>query len=207
MGFKTCPLLTDKALAPMKNITPKLLSTGFNHFDSDGFLVSYPVLIRAFEKQSHIDADFLLFAAHAAYGWMPKKLNWKSKQWKSEALLIEAIRVGQPLTASDMKKIVALINRSISGASKLLHFIAPNRFPILDSHIYTYLNNLHYREQPMDCEFYIKYSEAITKVTKMPGFSSIQQKVNQRLNYGVTSIRAAELLLFNISVANKKPTR
>lgn len=191
----------------MKHITPALLSSGFPHFGSDGFLISYPTLVHAFARHAPIDAESLLFAAHAAYGWMPTTLNWTSNKWESEASLVESIRGGQRLTVGDMTKIAALINRSITGASKVLHFIVPERFPILDAHIFTYLNALKYREQPMDCGFYITYSAAIAKATTMSGFAAIQKNVEKHLRYEVTSIRAAELLLYYLSLANKKPRR
>lgn len=191
----------------MKDITPALLSRGFPHFGSNRFLISYPTLVQAFARHGTVDAEFLLFASHAVYGWMPNALNWTSTQWEKEALLVESIRAGKPLTATDMKKIAALINRSVTGASKLLHFIAPERFPILDAHIYTYLNALLYREQPMDCVFYIKYSAAVARATTMPGFALVQEKVKKHLRYEVSSIRAAELPLYYLSLANKKPRR
>ncbi len=191
----------------MKKITPALLSSGFPHFRSDGFLISYPTLIREFARRAPIDSDFLLFAAHATYGWMPKALNWTSHHWGDEASLVESISTGQSLRTEDVKKITNLINRSITGASKLLHFIAPKRFPILDAHIYTYLMALDYREQPMSSDFYIEYCNAIIEVTTMTGFAAIQKDVEKRLGYEVSSVRAAELPLYYLSLANKKPRR
>lgn len=65
-----------------------------------------------------------------------------------------------------MKKIV---NNSMVGASKLMHFLNPDKYPMWDSNICEYLN---YREQSV--EDYISYQQDCDELINSPEYPEIR---------------------------------
>jgi hypothetical protein len=89
--------------------------------------------------------DFWLKVAFA-YSWMPtipnidiqkSKLNDDLEFWKTLMYLKNGMEINRRKL---LEKLVPNINNSIVGTSKVLHFIAPDYVPILDSKVLTNWN-------------------------------------------------------------------
>jgi hypothetical protein len=96
---------------------------------------SYNALIQfTRESISKIDETTLIALAHMAYGWMPTMLK-KTEIRKDYLEILRRINAGEN-TIDLYRKLSSITNNSIVGASKLLHFINPEKYGIFDSRVY-----------------------------------------------------------------------
>ena len=89
-------------------------------------------------------------------------------------------------------------NGCISVATKLLHLVAPDRFGILDPHVYQYLCGGDWQLEleangPASC---FAYWEQLQHLIEENDVSDIQERIENWLGYKVSSIRAVELVMF-----------
>lgn len=160
------------------------------------YLRSYNHLL-AFFKEKVLDESSLIQGAFMIYGWMPKTLNI-CKFDVSIAFVLQSLKRLQDANNFDVKDLEVVkgfTNNSIVGASKLIHFIYPDQFPIWDSKICSKLfeGNVHYQVEKI--ENYLLYLKSIRKFkshTACVGFT----KEFKKTHYEITSIRAAELMIF-----------
>ena len=93
-------------------------------------------------------AEDLMVLGHATYGWMPTILK---DHTKLKAANIAGIRAGElPLEP--------LLNNSWVGTSKLMHFIAPDVWPIWDSWIALHFG-LRSHQQYNKADVYAAYAD------------------------------------------------
>ena len=96
-----------------------------------------------------------------------------------------------------MEYISTVINHSIVGASKLLHFANPGKFAIWDSKIYTFVHEKkphEYRVKNIDT--YREYLALVEGIRQAHGFDLFYKKVNNKIGYDVSALRAIELVMF-----------
>lgn len=109
-------------------------------FESDDtFLRSYPEFISYFQGIRHIERHHLIIAANFTYGWMPTMLRFKSRDFETAVEVLNQAKQGQLVDENELGCFVKLINNSLVGASKLLHFANPELYSIWDSRVYRYL--------------------------------------------------------------------
>jgi len=100
----------------------------------DSYIVSYPHLLSYFADKTAIGPEDVVCGAHMAYGWMPTILELYPDPAKIDLaaaaeLLAKAKRSGT-LSDAELTQLADLVNNSLVGASKLLHFVAPDSFAI-----------------------------------------------------------------------------
>ena len=167
----------------------------------DSYIRSYPHILAYFEHREVFDTADLVRGAHLAYGWMPTvlKLNPRSAKITLERgaqLLTDAKRDGA-LPNAEIEALASLINNSLVGASKLLHFVAPEDFAIWDSRIYEFV----FRQEPYSYRvksvaLYRDYLEALATIRADGRFERFHASVNERGGYPVSAFRAIELIMF-----------
>ena len=112
------------------------------------YVISYQSLIKFFEnKKSPLSACDLVCGAHMVYGWMPTILELNPTDdfdLQNAANLVNSAKISSSLKAQELESLARLINNSVVGASKLLHFVSPEKFAIWDSKIYSFI----YEERP-----------------------------------------------------------
>lgn len=147
----------------MKNVFELEPNTHISRDNS--YIVSYPYILAHFQGLNVFSERDFVCGAHIVYGWMPTVLDLNPGEmpidlWRGAGLLTEAKR-HRRLTDTDIRLLAKLVNNSLVGASKLLHFTAPSAFAIWDSKIYSFVfkekaHNYRVNQLGKYREYYVK---------------------------------------------------
>lgn len=167
----------------------------------NSYIVSYPHILAYFKHRELFDVADLVLGAHIAYGWMPTVLELHPGPPNitldtGAQLLTGAKRCGV-LANSEIEALASLINNSLVGASKLLHFVAPEKFAIWDSKIYAFI----FRQEPYNYRVnsvvrYRDYLNTLATIQADGRFDQFHAAVNAKVGYDVSALRAIELIMF-----------
>lgn len=105
-------------------------------------------------------------------------------------------RSGALVSDDDVTKLAQLINNSIVGASKLLHFVSPERFAIWDSRVARYLHGPITAYRLNRTRVYRAYLTACAETVADPAFAAVHDRINEQVGYPVTPLRAVELVMY-----------
>lgn len=165
------------------------------------YIISYPHILAYFQnKESYHEGD-IVCGAHVVYGWMPTILHIylknKPLNLAGAARLLTQVKQGHTLNNNEIELIMGMINNSLVGTSKLLHFIAPERYAIWDSKICGYyLKKKPNQNQINNASTYQNYLYQLLNLQKDLRFPAFHESVNKKLGYQVSCIGALELILF-----------
>jgi hypothetical protein len=178
---------------------------------SDSFLLSYREFIAYFANQEVITSHNLVIAAHFTYGWMPTKLRFRFQSQNPEEELLAAaailnnVKSGRLVEAKQLRLLRDLINNSLAGASKFLHFVNPHLFAIWDSNVYRYINGEDpYHYQLNRVENYFAFLENCNEITLDDRFKQVHISINGKVGYDVSPLRAVELVMFMSSSNSRR---
>lgn len=161
------------------------------------YLQSYPHLLGYLDGKSHITEKEVVRLAHMAYGWMPRILRINSEELPGlVATLKRASCPDYQLTGADWGNAKAAINNSFVGASKLLHFAMPEKVAIWDSRICTAITGRYRYSDINNLQNVISYQANLQLLALLPASQSLNEVINEKLGYRVSSIRAMELAVF-----------
>lgn len=167
----------------------------------DSYIVSYPYLLEYFNSKRVIGPGDVVCGAHMVYGWMPTIVELYPTSGKFSlamaADVLEKARISGKLTESHLQQLASLVNNSLVGASKLLHFVAPAHFAIWDSKIYSFVHEKrphNYRVNRVKC--YLDYLQLLTTLQSRQDFPQFHKSVEAKVGYTVTPMRALELVMF-----------
>lgn len=165
------------------------------------FIASYPHLVEYFSEKTEISPGDVVRAAHMAYGWMPTILDLYPASNKldlaSASLLLTKAKATGFLRPSEISALAGLVNNSLVGASKLLHFVSPYSFAIWDSKVYTFVHEEqphHYRVNAVDA--YVAYLDLLAQLAARQEFANFHASIQQKIGYAVSPFRALELVMF-----------
>ena len=167
----------------------------------DSYIVSYPYFLDYFSKKTSYEMEDVVCGAHMVYGWMPTILDLylgPTKPTLDEAaeLLSKAKRSGT-LTDNDLGKLASLINNSLVGTSKLLHFIAPESYAIWDSRVYSFVfEERPYTHRVNQVQKYHYYQGLLKELQGDHKFSQFHFSMNNKIGYDVSPLRALELVMY-----------
>lgn len=122
--------MTEKKL---HNITIEKLIAEAENFDIENKsdLVSYPEFIKYFSSINKINKHNLIIGINFTYGWMPTIFDFKTNEiYKNIDLAVEILnraKNGSNLKINDYEHLKRLLNNSLVGTTKLLHFINPEK--------------------------------------------------------------------------------
>lgn len=176
----------------------------------DSYLASYPHLCAYFADKDELDARDVVVGAHMVYGWMPTVLGLDTDAVKGLSLaqaaaLLNAAR-SRDLNRDELLALKGMVNNSIVGASKLLHFVAPARYPIWDSRLYRFRHGKRGHAYQVNCvDAYLDYRAALAALTSDTRFPAFHAFVEARLGYPVSALRALELMMF-LATGTPDPT-
>src|SRR5207253_10303605 len=133
-------------------------------------------------------------AAHMVYGWMPTALDLYCTKGEedlmSAAKILSAAKQGSVLGSAELQTLAGLVNRTLVGASKLLHFAAPARLPIWDSKVYRFVHEKrshHFRLNSVTS--YLEYIDVVTGLIASGSFDSFHRSIQTKLGYNVSPVR------------------
>ncbi len=94
----------------------------------------------SFLYQNLVTEKDLFKAIAFAYSWMPTipKLNVSNDiNWNEILAMVQRFQARHDLEGREelLEVLVPIINQSVVGTSKVLHFIAPDKAPIIDSRV------------------------------------------------------------------------
>lgn len=167
----------------------------------NSYINSYPHIASYFSSLHEITPQDVVRDAHMVYGWMPTVLDLyvgdDACDLAQATALLNCAKGHGEISEGDISVLAGLINNSLVGASKLLHFVAPERFAIWDSKIYAFIH----RERPHNyqvnkVERYLGYLESIERYRGSREFEKFHLSVNQKMGYAVTPMRAVEIIMF-----------
>jgi hypothetical protein len=167
----------------------------------DSYIESYPYLCSHFSSKAVIDPQDVVLGAHMVYGWMPTVLGLDTGAVRGFSLQQAAdlltVSKGRDLDRDELSSLKGLINNSIVGASKLLHFVEPTRYPIWDSRIYRFCyGKKGHAHQVNNVDAYLSYRSALMALMSHSHFPQFHASVNAKVGYSVSGPRALELMMF-----------
>lgn len=162
-----------------------------------GYTKSYPAFLRYFKSLNEIKEDNLIIGSGFTYSWMPTILNYKSTDFASSVKILNKAKHGYDLIENDIRILISCINNSLVGSSKLLHFIDPEKFPILDSRVFAYLCYNIPKNSLKKASFYLDYIRFCQYLTNKYEYNKIHEFVSQKFtDYNISKYRSIELIMF-----------
>lgn len=167
----------------------------------NSFIITYPSLLKFFQERDTVSSSDFVIASHMVYGWMPTMLELYTPdpqvdlEWAS--CLLTRIKTGNDITDAELGRLIKLVNNSLVGVSKLLHFAKPDKFSIWDSRVYRYF----YQENPYhnrvnDISKYRSFLDNLSEIINDKWFKRFYNSVIDKMGYEVTPIRAIEVIMF-----------
>ena len=175
---------------------------------AESYLMSYAAFVRYFskDKTQALTEDDLVIGIHFAYGWMPTIFEFKHTGLKEAVTIINKVKNGSLLSTEELTVLKSLLNNSIVGTSKLLHFISPENYAIWDSRVYRFVTgrNKVDHSKVNSVSLYNAYLEQIRGLVKEEQFlTSVHQPLCRQLKQDISPLRALELVLY-LGGPNKK---
>lgn len=177
----------------------------------------YEITERLLIKQTIRCTDDLVRLVAFAYSWMPTIPKWpepsESLDKKLNKLVQEIIAMEKVIQADSqpdkeqiieiMRCLVPIANNSITGASKVLYFVFPDTFPILDSNIIKGWRKLFQDKGTYD---FVSSSGVVKLPSKLGGAKSMNTHIAYYADYVINMHTWKNNLNTNISIRNIEKT-
>ncbi|WP_153448279.1 hypothetical protein [Vibrio algicola] len=157
---------------------------------------SYQYFVSFFANKQELTESDLIIGANFTYGWMPTILNFKSADFDQAVLILN--RAKSPIMISDIEIILLkkLINNSLVGVSKLLHFVNPELYAIWDSRVCYFLTGKSYKQKVENIDLFKEYLNLCHRVSHHKNFESIHRQFICKVGYEVSPMRTLEQIMF-----------
>lgn len=166
----------------------------------------YAAIVKHVRKCSPIDTDIMRVLGLLAYGWMPTILDYSDENNTRRAaeILNSAKTTGYPLRDDEIEILKSVTNNSYVGASKVLHFIRPDVYPIWDSQV---AKGTGVSGSPNTLAKYKHYMMRVHASTDQQAMESAVKWCIQLHGYEITPVRAIEYRLLLNAPAKKDQTK
>ena len=173
--------------------------------EDNSYYISYPEFIEYFKNIDEIKKHNLIIGVNFVYGWMPRTLKIHSDNFVNTLAILNKAKLGQqPVTEEDLDILKEILDHSLIGTSKLLHFINPEKFAIWDSKVYKYLTGEkiahHYKTEKS--KSYLAYLDFCKELIQRKEYDEVHEYICCEINYPMSKFRTAELIMF--STKNKE---
>lgn len=159
--------------------------------------LSYKEFINYFKEIQVIRFSNLCIAINFTYGWMPTIFEFTSDKFDESLVILNKVKRGDPVSATDILVLKSVLNNSLVGTTKLLHFIRPDEYPIWDSRVYRYLTGMEpYDYRISNIESYLVYKRWVEQIVLSPLFKQIHQSIVKVVGFEISAVRAAELVMY-----------
>jgi hypothetical protein len=157
---------------------------------------SYREFIGFFASRGKLGPTEAVLGASMAYAWMPTILDFRGDAEKVAGILQRA-KENDELAAEDLETLADAVNNSMVGASKLLHFVCPEKYAIWDSRVFRYLTRRKpYAQLMRKPEYYLEYLALVRSLIRDRRFPKAQIRTEKLIGYKVSALRAAEYIMF-----------
>lgn len=158
---------------------------------------SYQEFLAFFRSKKRLVEHDVVIGAYFTYGWMPTILNLRG-DLSGPVSIANKVKHGDPITKEEIQIVASVINGSVVGASKFLHFINPTKHAIWDSRVFRYLHQkIPYGYRLQKPTAYSEYLELLADLAKDARFEDTRRVVRKVVGYEVTDNRAAELVMYH----------
>jgi len=181
-----------------------------NKITSDMLQEDFQSIVQVAARRKKIDWEQAVALLHMVYGWMPTMLRpiplHTTKQRAQLVAHLKKVKNGTLLTSTELAEVQSFANRSIVGASKLLHALNPRSYVIWDSRVAnTFLWKGVSAATFSTAPRYEEYMVAVRNWAKDPAViqkCATLRNLNSALS-GVSDLRMIELVLFYKSESDK----
>jgi hypothetical protein len=170
----------------------------------DSYNKAYYHFIKYFENKNKLTEHDLVVGANFTYGWMPTILNFKSNDFDCAIAILNQAKGTERISDDQIMTLKKLINNSLVGVSKLLHFINPNVYAIWDSRVCNFLTGTSHKYKVEKVDLFWSYLDLCKKVYTDPRFQTIHEKYKEKIGFEITPMRTIEQIMF---ISSKKPIR
>lgn len=161
------------------------------------YFVSYPEFLAYFQNSEVVTRHQLIISSNFTYGWMPTILDFDPTHLDDLLSIINSAKKGRIPNESELETLQRCLNKSLVGASKLLHFVNPNSFAIWDNRVYRYLTKTephHYRlNKPAS---YLTYLQFCKELITQHKYEKIHRSMITKIGYEMTMYRTVELIMY-----------
>lgn len=159
------------------------------------YLTTYPYIIDFFQKLPAINPTELIIGNAVVYGWMPTTMNIRENYLEDMLAPLNRLKqANQLLGSEEFEQLKKLVNNSVTGTSKLLHFINPAIYPIWDSRINRFINGQ--AKATNSVEKYEAYLQNFQEISQDARFAQVVNSLQEKLDYPITPARAFEMLMY-----------
>ena len=176
--------------------------------EDDNYIISYSHFLKYFADLDEIKEHHLIIGMSFTYSWMPTILNFKTEKGnnlenniKNVLELLNKVKKEKKtnilLSNTELAKVKELLNNSLVGTSKLLHFINPKQYAIWDSRVFRFLNNEEPHKYKLEKpKTYLEYLDFIENLKNEKAFDTFFNLIKQKVGYEISEYRALELAFF-----------
>ncbi len=170
----------------------------FTLTENDSYIQTYPEFLEYFKniKDGGINKHHLIIASHFVYGWMPTIIQLKIENLGETLKLLNAVKSGHLLNEEELEILKKVINNSMVGLSKLLHFINPKDYAIWDSRIFRYLTEKKSDYGISNTKLYIQYLNGLKSIENHKDYNQLHNLIAQNFEYDIFPMRAIEITMF-----------
>jgi hypothetical protein len=168
---------------------------------ASSYILSYPHILSYFASRGPLDVTDFVRGAHLVYGWMPTALDLyphpPNLTLAHAASILETARTQGTIPDENLSALASVVNNSLVGTSKLLHFVRPDVFPMWDGRVYRYV--FEEEPHPYRVNKIAKFREFVRRVNAIRSderFGEFYASVKLKVGYEVSEPRAVELIMF-----------
>lgn len=165
---------------------------------------SYPEFLKYFSDLKTITLHNLIIAINFVYGWMPTIFDFRADNFDEALIILNKAKHGTIPDVDELRLLKGLLNNSLVGTTKLLHFINPDTFAIWDSRVYRYLTGKEPHDNRIgDCNAFLHYLKFCEYLTKQDGFDTLRKNIETKVGYSMTPYRVVELVMYSNGAKNQ----
>ena len=165
--------------------------------NNDNYIFVYPELIKYFSQLKEIDKHSFIIGTHVVYGWMPTilTLHQEERRGIDQAItILNKVKQGKDITEDELLQLKKIINNSIVGPSKLLHFISPHNYAIWDSRVCNFVYKDSYADR---IKRFFDYTKIVKEIAAEERFKQVYPAICNKMGYEVSPLRAIEWIMWN----------
>lgn len=172
--------------------------------EEDSYNKSYYHFVKYFENKKKLTEHDLVVGANFTYGWMPTILNFKSDEFDGAIAILNQAKGTERISDDQIMTLKKLINNSLVGVSKLLHFINPNVYAIWDSRVCNFLTGMSHKYKVENIDLFWSYLDLCKRVSADTTFQHIHDKYKEKIGFEITPMRTIEQIMF---ICSNEPIR